>query len=94
MIKEFIDDDNTYQQWAQTHQRGFIINTTRSKSPSYMVLHRATCEHIRIYSAKRPYGAFTERTYIKIAAETKAELHNWARAHGCSKLSDKCSCTP
>jgi hypothetical protein len=94
MVKEFIDDDNEYQQWAQTHQRGFVINTTRSKSPGYMVLHRSTCHYVRSYSAKTPHGAFTERSYIKVGADTKAEAHSWASEHGCNRLSDRCTCAP
>jgi len=80
---EFLDDDESYLRWLASHQDGLVVNTTRSRSPSYMVLHRASCPYITAYMgrASRP-GGFTERGYIKVCAVDVPSLRAWARQHG------------
>ena len=94
MLQEFTENDNDYQQWAKTHPTGYVINTLRSKPSNNMQLHLATCRHIRVRQKGQPPGAFTERDYIKICADTKAELRQWASEHGCEHLIEKCPCPP
>src|SRR5688572_27381342 len=94
MLKEFTDSDDAYQRWASTHPKGFVINTTRSKLPSYMHLHKVTCRHVRVRTSNQVPGGFTERQYIKICGETKDELREWALKHGCKNLIENCNCPP
>jgi hypothetical protein len=37
------DDDAGYLAWVESHQHGFVVNTTRKPDPRYLILHRATC---------------------------------------------------
>ena len=78
---EFNNDDKAYLQWLDNNPKGFVINMQRSKSTSYMILHRATCNTIA-NRLRYPEGAYTEREYIKICATQITDLRNWARQHG------------
>ncbi len=79
---EFINDESGYFDWLNNNQEGFVINTPRTKSPSYMMVHRGTCRHIKGYATNYREGAFTERDYIKICANTLDELIKWAKENG------------
>ncbi len=68
-ISEFVDNDIHYLRWLKNHSEGYVINTTRSKSSSYMVLHRSICPLISEFSKRRKVGGFTERDYIKICSD-------------------------
>ena len=95
MIQEFDKGDTTYQRWARSHSGGFVVNTFRSRSPGYMVLHRATCCYIRNYTRMARPGGFTERQYVKVGADTVTELRRWVRQHGASTFTARCSrCKP
>ena len=83
MIREFDGDDDDYQAWLKTNPNGFVINTSRRRQPTYMVLHRARCAHISEYTeTARPEGGFTERGYIKICASTVDALRIWVKSNG------------
>jgi hypothetical protein len=43
MIVEFMDNDKGYVAWLSEHPDGFVLNCGRPPTPSYLVLHRATC---------------------------------------------------
>jgi hypothetical protein len=78
----FIDDDTGYLRWLANHTNGYVINTRRSASPAYMVLHRATCPTISDYAPRNQPGAFTERQYAKVCSEKLEDLRAWLQAHG------------
>jgi hypothetical protein len=78
----FDDNDHSYQRWLVANPHGYVINTRRRLSPSYMVLHRASCSSIRKYSSVALPGALTERSYVKVCAAGVADLRNWLRQHG------------
>ena len=80
--EEFSTGDESYLRWLARHQDGFVVNTTRSKWPSYMVLHRATCPTISRYTKMARPGGFTERQYIKACALDVAGLRAWVRRNG------------
>ncbi len=95
MVQEFDKSDTTYQRWARSHSGGFVVNTPRSRSPAYMVLHHATCGSIRHYNRMARPGGFTERQYIKVGGDTVAELLRWARQRGASNFTARCiRCKP
>lgn len=80
-VRHFIDDDTGYRRWLARHHDGYVINTYHSVSPRYMVLHRATCLSISVFSPETA-GGFTERQYSKACGDTIEELRAWARANG------------
>jgi hypothetical protein len=87
-------NDREYRAWLSAHAGGFVLNVRETFSPSYMVLHRAGCPHISTHSNP---GAFTERAYRKVCAETPAPLASWARQHGRAdgSFSHRCrTCSP
>lgn len=92
-VVEFIDDDRSYLKWLDKNPHGFVINTGRSKSHSYMVLHRASCRSIWAYSGRAQPGAFTQHDYIKICAPDIASLRAWVRRHGRTDGSFSSECT-
>jgi hypothetical protein len=75
----FDDSDELYRRWLHQHPSGFVLNTRRTPSASYIVLHRATCSSISSYQGKARLGGFTERSYIKICADTVEGLRQWVR---------------
>jgi hypothetical protein len=77
----FEDDDTGYLQWLAEHSNGYVLNVRRKRpSHDYAILHSATCATIS--SPKQKHGAFTERAYRKICAETLGELRIAVRAEG------------
>ena len=97
MVGEFINDESGYMKWITKNPFGFVINTTRSMSPDYMVLHRATCMSISEPTDAAGPGGFTERDYIKICSNDIKELKVWIKEHGKpdGRFSSKCvHCDP
>jgi hypothetical protein len=81
MATVFDSGDGPYQDWLAANPDGYVINTVRSKSASYMVLHRARCSTIRNYTKMAGEGGFTERAYIKVCSTSVDDLRNWVRQH-------------
>lgn len=81
-VREFTSDDSVYLRWLDKTPTGFVVNCRRRISPRYMVLHRATCTHLRGYNRSQKPGAYTERDYIKICARNVVSLRAWGRTHG------------
>jgi hypothetical protein len=70
----FLNDDPGYLEWLDAHPSGFVVNLRRVPSRSYAVLHRASCAQI----SRKPdsAGAYTERGYSKLCAETAADARD------------------
>ena len=83
MTTFFDHDDDGYQAWLSGHPRGFVGNMTRSKTPTYFTVHRATCSTITPGSSRsnRP-GAFTARDYRKVCSTDLEVLQAWADQEG------------
>jgi hypothetical protein len=82
-VQEFINDEKGYLAWLKAHPEGLVLNAARSTTtPSYLVLHRATCPEITTYTKSLRPGGFTAGHYIKICGPDVASLHAWAEAHG------------
>ncbi len=71
------DDDAGYLTWVDRNQHGFVVNTTRKPDPRYLILHRASCGTIRGKPARGE--RWTTGDFIKVCAERRAELDQWAR---------------
>lgn len=77
-MREFIDDDEGFINWLKTHTVGYVVNTSRKPSASYLVLHRATCPYLPLRDTRTK--AWT-RQYIKICATDTVTLQRWADRH-------------
>lgn len=80
-VQEFSGDDKGYQEWIESHPKGFVINTYRGISDQYMCLHKASCGHISNFSSRNS-GAFTEGDFMKACAIDLDRLRDWVKAHG------------
>jgi hypothetical protein len=45
-VRLFVDDDDGYLAWLAEHPDGFVVNTYRTPSLSYLRLHQAGCHTI------------------------------------------------
>lgn len=91
-------DEAPYLAWTQSEPGGFVVNTERSRSPGYVVLHRAACGKINATTGSAAPGGFTSRQYIKACAPSVAELRAWVEHRfgagaGFSKRCGLCSPT-
>lgn len=93
MYTVFDGNDNAYQAWLAMNRQGYVINLRRNLSPSYMVLHKASCPTISNYGGMSKKGGFTERSFIKVCALELDVLRQWARSHGRGNatFSNECS---
>ena len=73
-IETFVDDDEGFVYWRDSHPDGFIVNADRHPQANYLVLHRAICPTLRLPNASLQWT----RSYIKIAANDANELTRWA----------------
>jgi hypothetical protein len=72
-MKHFVDDDPGYFTWLEAHAHGFVINCYRNPTPSYLVLHRATCPHIQKWEGRTS----TAGDYGKACSEAREDLEAW-----------------
>jgi hypothetical protein len=79
MVKPFQDKDAEYLAWCEANPEAFVVNTTRTYSPAYMKLHRASC-----WTVTRLFGRGKRLTgeYVKLCAATRADLEAWAAQQG------------
>jgi hypothetical protein len=71
----FIDDDRGYVTWTERFPYGYVVNTSRTPSAHYLILHEASCVHITV-----PFGSGNRwtHTYIKVCSPRKRDLIAWA----------------
>ena len=72
MVERFDAGDDEYMAWMRANADGYVVNTTRRKSP-YFVVHLSGCTHISTYG-HLANGAFTERQYIKLCSADILEV--------------------
>lgn len=89
---EFRNDDEGYLTWVEAHPQGYVVNTTRGHSRSYLKLHRATCRHVRVLQGG--YSTWTSGEYIKLCSTSRAVLEGWARRVAAGELQAGCPCRP
>lgn len=90
------DDDERYQQWLSANPEGYVLSLKKTKATSYMSLHRSVCSHISVYDKRHPFGAFTERAYMKVCAKSIREIESWIKDNTSNgKITLECShCQP
>jgi hypothetical protein len=62
-VEVFRDAEAQYLAWIARHPGGWVVNSTRSPAPGYLMLHRADCWTIGVQGA----GNYTTREYVKVA---------------------------
>lgn len=77
-MQRFVDDDRGYRDWLDHHPDGFVINTGRTPSTAYLMLHRASCGTITGTPAR---GTTFTGEYAKVCGE-RDELEEFARQLG------------
>ncbi len=77
---EFRDDEEEYLAWLSANPTGYVLNVRRRQSPSYVVLHRASCGSIS--NGSHMTGAYTSRAYRKVCSANIEELARAAIAEG------------
>lgn len=75
-MPKFENDDIGYLQWLNKNPNGFVVNSYKKPSASYLMLHRATCPSI---TGKPANGKWWTKNYSKICSNNIKELENWAR---------------
>jgi hypothetical protein len=78
-MERFISDDRGYLRWVGRNPQGFIVNCLRNPSPTYLMLHRATCHTI---SGTPTAGRYWTEQYIKVCSLNRSELEAWAQQMG------------
>jgi hypothetical protein len=74
-IVTFIDDDTGYLAWIAAHPDGYVVNTHRTRTQSYLILHRSRCHTI---SGRPARGAtWTEGNYSKVCCADRTALVDW-----------------
>ncbi|MCP4303529.1 MAG: hypothetical protein GY788_01325 [bacterium] len=73
----FVDDDQGYIWWRDSHPPGFVINHDRTPSKRYLVLHRASCGTM---SGEPARGRSWTHAYGKTCSDSVSELLAWSRA--------------
>lgn len=75
-VNEFVDDDGGYEAWHHAHPTGWVANTTRQHTASYLKVHRASCGKGADRSRATGTQPFTGGRYVKTTATGLDEL--WA----------------
>lgn len=73
-ISQFIGDDQAYLNWIARHPEGFVVNSARTPSVSYLVLHRATCGTM----SSPTRSNWTTTGFIKTCSLNADALSAWA----------------
>lgn len=86
---QFVDDQEGYIAWLRGHPSGYVVNCNRSPSAAYLVLHRATC-----WTISGTQKNWTGGSYIKVCADTLADLDTWGQRETGVYPSRCGTCTP
>ncbi len=82
----FQNDDAGYVQWITHHPAGFVVNVPSNAPAMPLVLHAATCGHIR-----RAGVDYTGDAYYKVCSMERDELVEWANQKGKLKACGQCN---
>jgi len=77
-MERFVDDDAGYRDWLARHPDGFVINTGRTPTAAYLMLHRAACGSISGTPAR---GSTFTGDYAKVCGG-REELEGFGRQLG------------
>ena len=77
-MQHFVDMEREYLRWVRSNPNGYVVNTYRTPSQSYLTLHRASCWTI----TGTHHRNYTTGAYSKVCSERRAELERWAGSLG------------
>lgn len=89
-LRRFENDDAGYEAWLAAHPSGWVVNAGRRPSAAYLKLHEAQCPTIS--QLRAGYSRWTTGEYIKVCAEHRKELDDWAQQNFGVALQDGCHC--
>lgn len=92
MPATFAEDDLGYEKWLTAHPAGFVVNCDRNPKASYLMLHRSRCHTVSGTPSRG--DTWTSGAYIKVCAETVAELEAWAHSATGGALQRCGTCAP
>lgn len=69
----FTTNDAEYLAWLKAHPQGYVLNSYRSPTPNYLILHRAWCSSIQ-----KTIGV----AYLKVCADSEEGLWQWLNENG------------
>ncbi len=92
MRAEFFDRDVDFESWKHSNPTSLVLNIRKGKAGSYAVLHRANCKTMNREDYES--GAYCERRYRKVAAQSETELLQWSHRElsDFQDFSRGCSC--
>jgi hypothetical protein len=95
MTRVFHNNEEGFHNWRHTHSDGYILNVRRDLNPEYLMLHRATCQHLRLPNQTDAPWQFTN-TWIKVCANDVKSLQQWANQEvkPIARLQECASCQP
>ncbi|WP_146111741.1 MULTISPECIES: hypothetical protein [Brucella] len=90
-MANLFENDTKYQEWLAENPTGYVLNTTKSFSKNYAVLHSATCK--KISNTTHQSGAFTERDYRKVGSKSQNDIVTWMKGNiHISDFTRRCTC--
>lgn len=69
----FQDDDDGLFDWVEAHPNGYLINTHRNPTPSFLVLHHSQCRHV-----DGTQGVDRTKNRVKVCSDDRTALEEWA----------------
>ena len=72
-VTVFDHDEDAYPAWLAAHPRGYVVNIERGLNLDRAKLHCAEC-----YSISDPGKPYVSGDYVKVCADQRAELDEWA----------------
>ncbi|MFN8614050.1 MAG: hypothetical protein U0931_41345 [Vulcanimicrobiota bacterium] len=89
-IEKFVDEDQSYLGWIAQHPDGYVLNVPRSLTAANLAkFHKASC-----WTVTRATGGPWTAEYIKLCADSLADLQSWAQEHVRGTVSDCGTCHP
>lgn len=80
-VSMFDDDEGKYQRWLDGHRHGYVMNILRGLNPREAKMHCADCDSI-----SDPTTPYVTRDYVKVCADRRADLDEWAMREVGSKI--------
>jgi len=87
-------NDEEYQKWVRNNLVGFVINTNKTPTSKYMVLHTHSCRTINELASFAGDDAFTKNGYTKICSDSIQGLQDWMGEQGFSFSKECQKCNP
>lgn len=87
--QHWIDNDDGYNRWLETHQAGFQANLYYPDDVSYFLVHTAKCK-LPDRSHSSTVNPRTGNAYSKLTADTIEDLLNWGEKKGLRFNTKRC----